>query len=430
MQESRIINWFLVLVFVYFVTLSADLLQIKLWLFKPKINHLIAVLLFLVVFLSGQFRVMDKTLFVCFLGLLSACCISSLFSCNPLRSLGYAAVAAFSYVMYFLLPLNLFRLFDRRLLLRLYFASFIVIGVHACSQFLCGFFGMIDPFVTQVYGDKLVRAQSWTYEPSYYALFMTPFVVYMNAQFLIAEKKERLSFILIVGCNALLLVSTATSGFFSYFIFLLTCLCLLPQYRGLFPQFFKRICRFALAFLVFCSGIGILFTQYISLTYFKFFNWEFFKHISFRERWERITFAWKTFCEHPLWGTGLGDPEQQLYATTHFNNPHILLHHPTLDMFDTFTMTNVFTEVLASLGLYGISVLLLTIYIMIKKLHMARKNLPRPDQIIIVPLLTSLVVMVLCLQFNQGIFRNYVWVHMAISMGFLFSAQQAQRRTI
>ena len=422
-------NWVLLLIFVYFLTLSADLLQMKMWLFKPKVNHIISIMLFLVLFLSGKFRLINKSLFFGFLGVVSSCVISALFSCNVLRSIGYAGVALFTYVMYFLLPLNLIRLYDRQTILRLYLLSFVVIGCHACSQFLLGWFGVFDPFVTQIYWDKLARAQSWTYEPSYYALYITPFVAYLNAKFLLSS--EQPSYPKIIGANLLLLVSTSTGGFFSYFIFLFTCLafCALHHVKMDFPHLRAKLRNFFIGFLLVFCGIGLIFRELFLSTFYKFFDWKFFAHSSFSDRWEKIVIAWETFCESPLFGKGLGGPEQQLYTDTYFNDANVSLHHPTLEMFDTFTMSNVFTEVLASLGLYGMCILVMVIFIIVRKLNRAIQDslLTQEERTVILSLLISIIVMMICLQFNQGLFRNYIWVHVAICLGYTQRESQKYR---
>jgi hypothetical protein len=35
----------------------------------------------------------------------------------------------------------------------------------------------------------------------------------------------------------------------------------------------------------------------------------------------------------------------------------------------------------------------------------------------------SVLVMGVCMQFNQELFRNYVWIHMGISLGYLLNVR-------
>lgn len=186
LKSFRGVNFFFVFLFVYFMTIPAELLHIKISLFKLRANHVLALWLFVTLCLSQNLRIADRKLFIGFLVLLSSFILSAIQGIYPYRSFGYILVALFTYTIYFLLPLNLMLLFDTQKILRLYFVSFLFVGIHAALQLFLSAVGIIDPFVTQYVNPSmetgLARGQAMTYEPSFYALYAIPFVVYANAK--------------------------------------------------------------------------------------------------------------------------------------------------------------------------------------------------------------------------------------------------------
>ncbi len=421
-------NWLIGVVFFYFLVLSGDLLEVSIGGVEIKLSRFFGSVLFCVLLLSNRFRILEKKLFVCFLWILSSFVISSFFSCDFVRSIGSAGAGLFTYICFFLVPLNLFFIFDREKILKLYFLSFIVVGLHALSQFILSFFEITDPFVTQRAGiTGIARGQSWTYEPSYYALFAIPFVVYLNTRYLLGE--EKLSLWTVLGCNLLLLISTSTGGFFSYFIFFATCvfLSLFTPIKYAFPTFRRRVGRFFIGFAgLFCSA-GLIMIEVFLHTFYKFFYIGFLSHWSFMERWEKIIEGWKVFCSAPFFGVGLRGFEEVLYRQAHFDNAHVSIYKPfnTREMFMTYTPSNIFMEILSTLGVYGLCAFVFLGVIVWQMFYAAIQDekLPLKERKRILAFFVSLIVMCVCLQFNQELFRNYVWVHMGISVGYLLNLQ-------
>lgn len=415
-------NFFFVFLFIYFMTIPAELLHIKISLFKLRVNHALALWLFVTLCLSQNLRIADRKLFMGFLALLSSFILSAILGIYPYRSFGYVLVALFTYVIYFLLPLNLMLLFDTQKILRLYFVSFLFVGIHAALQVFLSAAGIIDPFITQYVsmGTGLARGQAMTYEPSFYALYAIPFVAYANAKYLLADRWSFGAFLKIVSINLLLLISTSTGAFFSYFVFCLigfSC-SYLPLVQKIVIGLRRNLLVFMGGFgLIFCT-IGLFFQELFINTFYKFFKMG-FSHWSFLERWKGIVDAWNAFCQFPVFGLGLGGVGY--YQCMHANQEELVkLHAPTLDLLELFDPTNMFTEMLASLGLYGLlafSYFGWTIY------QIAHKLLKNPlisleEKKTAVALLLSVVVMFICLQFNQGIFRSYIWTHVGIFVGY------------
>jgi len=426
--STREHNWIIGIIFLYFLVLSGDLLEISVGTIGIKLSRFFGCVLLSVLVLSNRFRILERKLFFCFLGILSSFVISSFFSCHFSRSIGSAGAGLFTYVCFFLVPLNLMFLFDREKILRLYLLSFAMVGIHALSQFLLSFLGIIEPFVTQRAGiTAIARGQSWTYEPSYYALFAIPFVVYLNTRYLLRE--EGLSIWKVLGANLLLLISTSTGGFFSYFIFFATCLflSLFVRIKHAFPALRARAGKFFIGFAVLLCSAGLIMIEMFLHTFYKFFYIGFLTHWSFMERWEKIVEGWKVFCSSPLFGVGLRGFEELSYRQAHFNSAHVPIYGPidTREMFMQYTPSNVFMEILSTLGMYGLCAFVLLGVVVWQMFYTAVQDdrLPVKERKRILAFFVSLIVMCVCLQFNQELFRNYVWVHMGICVGYLLSVR-------
>lgn len=385
--------------------------------------------LLIILLLSNRFRIIEKKVFVCFLWILSSFIISAFFSTQFLRSIGSAGAGLFTYVCFFLVPLNVMLLLDREKVIKWYFLSFAVVGLHALAQFLLSFFHVYDPLVMQRAGvTTIARGQSWTYEPSYYALFAIPFVMCLNARYLL--KEEGLKFWKVLGANLLLLASTSTGAFFSYFIFFLVCFflsffCFVKRH---FPYLRVRAGKFLIGFCLFFCSAGVFFLEMFQHTFYKFFYLGLLSHWSFQERWDRIVEGWEMFCASPLFGIGLRGPEKYSYLMAHFDNLDVSLYGPinAREMYHAYTPSNVLVEVLSSLGVFGFCAIVLLAILICQLFCAALKEdrLPLQERKRIFALFISIIVMVCCLQFNQELFRNYVWAHMGISVGYVLSVNK------
>ncbi len=423
-------NWLTLLVFLYFLTLSAE--QLNLWvdLFRIKINHVVAIILTLVLACAGKLRLPDRRLVLVFLALLVSIELSSF--CSPLvyRSSTYGLVALFTFLVYFMVPFNLMRIFGGQQLLKLYLLSFVPIGVHAVSQFCLSFFGVIDPFVKQIIFHKVARGNSWALEPSFYALYAIPLVTFCNVFYLLSKREERHKhwFMALVTLNLFLLASTATSALFSYIVFfgVYSFFGFLDCSKTYFPHLFAHFWRFKLGVISAFVIAGIAFEELFSQTFFKFFSLGFAALASFSDRWLGIQSAWNTFCAHPLFGVGLGGMGPYNYLQAHFGSIEIPLYDPSMHGIQPFEPTNILTEVLASLGMVGLAVILVLTALFVRVFVQALRDpdIAPIDRKIIFALFISAIVMVLCLQINQGLFRNHVWVHIALGLGYAMGVRR------
>lgn len=408
--------WFDFLVFFYFLTLSGELLHVELGLFKPRVNHLISSLLFLFVLKSQKKIRWDKDLFIPLVLLFFSILLSGILGASILRSLGYTLVYLLTVCFYFILPYNLFYFYDRDHLLKIYFHSFIVLGVYTLLQVTCSFWGVILPFVTQ-YALTIARGQGWNYEPSYYALLMTGFVMYYNAQALL-DVDRPIPWIRCGWINLLLIVSTSTGVVFSYPIFVILYYCLsLMHTTQRYVYFVKtRAIQIFVSFLLFMTGIWWVFPKQFIVTFYKFFSLGITNHWSVLERWEGIQNAFYVFSQHPIFGVGVGGVGPYLYSE--FYRGAIPIDLQDVEKYDP---SNVFSEILASLGIIGLGIFYLIVRRYWKVFQLAmddRISIPINERRRIISLFLSLFVVIIVLQFNQGLFRSYVWVHAAIVLGY------------
>lgn len=415
---------FFSLLFLYFLTISMELLSIQLYLFKPKINHLIACFLFIWVVMHCRFYALPKKLSLSVFILLLSQLISASFSPCLSRSYGYIGVNFLTLLLFFFLPIQCMLAFDSKKILKLYFASFLVIGSYAALQFSLSFLGIELPGVRQKMFDSVARGQAFFYEPSFYALYAIGLVMYFNAKTLLSSQNwiHPSTIFPLLSVNFLLISSTSTSVFFAYlffvFLFLWSTRCswIVPFIENLNRKVLKMTCFFILFFSLFCLSFPKLFLH----TFYKFFYLGFFSHGSFLERWESSLSCWRLFCEHPLFGVGLGGVGPYLHLEQHSVDQMASFTTAPLELFEYFDPHNVFFEVLASLGIVGFFSVCLFLRFAYRLFKETFKTgaLSLEERVTLYSLFFSSILILLCLQFNQGLFRPYVWLHLGISIGY------------
>ncbi len=410
----------LLFVFLYFLLSSGELLHIQLTIFKPKATHVISILLFGYFWLFKRNIVLPRPLLYPFLWILLALFFSSFFSIHPFRSYGYIGVCLFNFIFYFLLPLSFFQYFQPSKLLKIYCLSFTCLGIYAVSQLVLSVFGIFDPLASQRVG-ALARGQAWTYEPSYYALYITAYVMFKNAE-AIFQPPSRFSMketCKLLGINFLLIASTSTGIVFSYPAFCAVSLWMayLPPIHNLASDAKRRIVKFIAVCCGFAGILALLFWDIFTLTFFKFFYFGFMNHFSFTARWEGMISCLKIFLKNPFFGIGIGGVGPYLFeqASYYDTTPQMLVE------LETYDPTNVFTEVLASLGLMGFLgfIALGLVFYRLFKNVITSSQISQPDKLAAVALFISLIILLIVLQFNQGLFRPCIWIHAGMVYGYL-----------
>ncbi len=106
-----------ILVFFYFLFSSGELLHVVISIFKPKVSQIIAVILLGYLCAASRRFNLPRSILYPSLWLLFSMLISALLSAHPLRSCVYVGGYVFNFVLYFLIPVNLFHFFDSKTIL-------------------------------------------------------------------------------------------------------------------------------------------------------------------------------------------------------------------------------------------------------------------------------------------------------------------------
>lgn len=343
--------------------------------------------------------------------LTTSLCLSALLSAYPLRCFVFLGWYGWTVCTHAWFPWQMARSYPFQQWTRLYFLSFLCVGTYALMQPW-----IPDPFLTQWITPSIGRPNAFAYEPSFYALYMTPFVMIVTLRRLLFRE---VSWGLVAWVSAAFLISTSTSTLFAYGICAFMVLLFQPLYKS------GRSGRLWLFLTAGFTGIGALFPSLSRQFFFKFFTLQGWMHTSFLTRAIGIKNAWLIFKERPFFGVGLGAYPLALYEKWKQGDPRYTIPAEG-ELFDLanpvkiFEPTNVATEVLASLGLLGAVACLLAVGLYLRyALRALRRPQADPEEKRWVFLFMIATLTMLCvLQFNQGTLRTYVWSHAFLTLGF------------
>jgi hypothetical protein len=424
-SAPRPTNLYLGAVCLYFLGLSIDLIHIDIGVFKLKLSHLCGAVGLLSLLILQRKIELHARYYFSFLAIFASMLISSFQSPAFSRSIVYCFVWAFTFFSFFAVPVNMMKLLDADKVLKIYIATYGLIGGYAFCQLFFSVLGIELPFSVQNLG--LVRGSALAHEPSFYALYAIPFVAFLNARFLLAKvckdptlrRKKRLRFSLF--CNFFLLVSTTTTAFISYFVFFLVVmgLPLDKASRRTFQGLRRQLMKYSVVFGTFFMGVALLFLEFFKKTFLKFI-YQGLIHESFMERWQGIVSAVKVFLAFPLLGVGMGGIGPYLFKNHFFPAFDGSFIESDRGLFETYEPSNVMTEILGSLGLVGLLVFVLFMRFLLKPIKRlaADPRVTLQERINLLAFLISILVMVICLQINQGLFRSYIWVHLGLGVGY------------
>lgn len=403
---------FLLLLFAYFLTSSSDLLHVYALLFKVKLTNALAFLLFSG-FILSRFLHIPKKISLLTLSLLTCMLLSFFNSANLIASIGFVLFFIFNYLFYFLIPYNQFRIFSPNLLFKIYSASFYFTGTYAFCQIFFSLFGIIIPGVGQFIG-PIARGAAFTYEPSYYALYMTPFAMFCTAKFLLQDPSTR-KMKTIFWPNFFLLISTSTGCFFSY-LFFLFFLILFKRFRIIDISIKTILRKFFITCLSTLAFLWIVARNLLVVGFLKFFYGTGISHFSVQERWRWLVEYWNVFLEHPLIGVSLG--AGPFYIASQKGSGSIDPLDPQI--LNIYSPMNATTEVLASLGLLGGLCFLIFFYLLINSFRQTLRNpaLTSEEKITLISFALSICVMLMTLQFSPSIMRAYMWIHIGLFFGY------------
>ncbi|MCH9703491.1 MAG: hypothetical protein K0U13_01735 [Chlamydiae bacterium] len=442
LNVGKAFNFMTLCLFAYFVTLHADRLSFVIG-YRVRINNIISFIFLLIMlfYLGKASAKMDRLLLLFLLGMLGMTVVSCICSPYRTRCFWYLLQMGYTLLCYFWLPYQFFSVFGKERVFRIYSYSFVVVGIFAFCQ---GFWLAQKPEVLS-YLPLFDRPYAGTFEPSYYALYFTPFMVLQNVLYFANPVKNWPLRLFIIAVNFLFCISLTTSILFAYIAFIATIL-LFSRYRS---QGLKFACYLGLLLI----PVSIFYPGKLGDNWIKLSKGR--KHHSAWDRWHGIDQNIALFKQRPLVGYGYGgiQPakiEQGLVLPRFKNNLRELTYKDA-------ESTNVGTEVLASFGILGgLSFAIFFIAISALYLKRQRKVLNRlkyadpivyseyqnryryrgsilyksksktqqPRQQLMIlwegeALFISLIVMLVTWQINQSLVRNYCWTHIAIVCAYL-----------
>lgn len=246
---------------------------------------------------------------------------------------------------------------------------------------------------------------------------MTPFAIFYTTRFILQKPADRKLKDLLLP-NFLLLISTSTGCFFSYLFFLFS-IALFQFFRFLKAtkiSLFRLFSKFAVGATSLVFFVWFLNKDLIRHGFLKLFYTGMTVHHTVQGRWAGIVDYWNIFLKNPILGIGLGSGPFYLAQN---------LHEGPVDIFDPmifnyFSPMNVTTEILAGLGLIGLTMFAYFFYLLFKtfKKALGIKNLTEQDRITLIAFGLSLFVVFFTLQFSQSIMRPYMWVHVGMFVGY------------
>ena len=404
-----------VFLFLFFVTLHADQLSVHISIFNFRLNNLLALILGVVFFCFFKTGVLEfkKEIAVGVIAFLFVSALSSFFSIYGYRTRFYLCFAGFTVLFYFLLPYLMMMFFDEKKLLKVYWLSFCVVGLYACGQLVLSMAGINDPAMRQrmmFFG----RPNALAYEPSYYALYMAPYTFFINSMAIVGGQKDKKTDVSkIIWANIFFIVSTSTGVLYAYMVFAVITFLLMSSHVRQFSL--KNTKRF-LAFLAICLIVllfgSIFMEDFFAASFFKFFIAG-TQHHSFLLRWQGLVDSWNVFLENPVFGVGLGGIAPY--------TAKMLGHNISVVDIKKFEPMNVTMELFASLGIVGVLSCLALFIMYYKSYKRARENpcVDKYEKNVVFSLFVSTLVMLVVLQFNAGLFRTYIWVHIAITWAYM-----------
>lgn len=416
------LSFFQILLFLYFVTLHADILSITVSGFTVRFNNVVAFVLLCILFLRLRVNTLqiDKNVFTSLSLITISVIVSFVLSPYKPRCFVFLGWYCFTLWMYFLLPYFLIKFDEKQEAFSLYMLSFFVVGLFALLQFVCSFFyPMSHEGHNQFIFGNILRPAALCYEPSFYALYMTPFIVMVNYHFLMNRDEEfflfkKITYKKILFFNFLYFFSTSTSTVFAFLLFFVFLL--------FSRQARKEGAKFLMIMALLFVFIGLISPFLIKTFFLKFFYSGFMAHHSFLERWNGIINVLNVFLSNPIFGVGLGGcPSYLCDKLLTGDNTFSLIQVADLGLSERYNIlkilepSNVFSEVLASLGLFGLFTFGFMIVSFLRKISRIRTK----NKTFIYGLGLSVIVMLITLQINQGLLRSYIWVHLAMAFACL-----------
>ncbi|WP_192579104.1 O-antigen ligase family protein [Fibrisoma limi] len=288
--------------------------------------------------------------------------------------------------------------------LKWYLRSFLFVGLFGLTQFIAGLFG-ISLLTQQTWHDNLARINGFSYEPSYFAMYML--LGWGTALSLLSTPYR--SWYTFWFITAIVVLSSSRMGIL---------VMLIASATTVFSKPLKDLRRGRLSFqnlrlvVIFISGVVtavIFFITHLEQFQFMLVGIAYVSNIdhSSSQRIDGFIDTLTVFWNNPLIGVSLGGLPSAIGALRGF-------YIQTQDEAKEFEGMNVYAEVLASSGLLGFILFFFFGFCLLRGVYKLIKYGDFKRMFLLKALLAGLIVELFILNFNQTILRPYLWVHIGL----------------
>lgn len=382
------------LIFLVVLFIGADIIQFNIGV-SIRIDQIIAVIAVFVMIINKRFIVPKYKSYLCF----ALCCLLSA-AFSSFKGIGFAYVAwiVFDYVIIFGLIYSYIRFHGIKRFYNIFRKTMYIQVFLVVLQFLLEIVGMPIPFFRTGTFHGIPRPAIWFYETSYFATYLTFWMV-VSAFMMIYSKKKKFRndfFISIIG----MVFCTATTGFVAIGLtLLLVLLSLLIRNRlnTLLKIFIVTILCFCLLYFLFSDIINA-------------FVLRLFKDGLGAASGGRIGMykeIWDVFIDN--WAFGVGPGAYGYYMG-----------------FDrSYVPSNVTLELLSTCGLFSTIAFYSFVFILIHKSFKVSK-ITRTSFIKYLGI--GVLMFFIILQANQNYLRLYLWMFLAILAGTIDAVKNHKGR--
>lgn len=330
------------------------------------------------------------------------------------KSLIYAFYALFNFIFYVWLIIELTKNEnDLKFLIKIYIYSFLFVIIFSIFQFFLPFLGFESPLAYAFITDNIPRINAFSYEPTHFVTYLIPGLLLLL--FMASRKIKFINPFLLkigaLGSVSVIILSTARSGWIGLLIALLVLFS--PQLLKLFFKWKINLSNLKLFFIFIIAFLLVLPIVFSFKSNFLSFVESLPSGASTLYRWQGVLYSLKVFSSNPILGVGIGGLGR--YMCNRPSEFNLLKMDMNLDLW-YISGSNVATEILASIGLFGFLTWLWLLYRIVKYARIFKNNIliPHEWRIILAGLIWGFIIQIIVLQFNQNFFRNYIWLHMGI----------------
>ncbi|MCX8029203.1 MAG: hypothetical protein N2712_04320 [Brevinematales bacterium] len=395
--------------------------------------RLVGILLAVLVLLSFFVLIKEReklSLPVWVILLVFVCVINSIFVFNSIlitRGIMYA-IWFWLFVIFVISFINLRNVINLDIVLKLYVFSFLVHAMFGIIQQIGYYLLQVNIFATQP-----GRVNGLTYEPSYFATYISPSMVLVVLASLFVSNESKLKWLFYVSVGFITSVSlVSTSKMFiviwilSGFSFLLLIIIILyfNKFRDIVSVAFNNLLKIALTSLLVVFGVNFILNYlptFLSASAFTVREknreiMETRQETSFGPRIEEFKKTLQVAFENPIIGTSLGG------VAPHKAIRQGVMPQSNLDV-KQFEGMSIYAEMLAGFGFVGFIIFIIFILKLTYDSARVILKLIESDNIgggvILFALISGLFIELLTLVFNQNILRFYLWNHIAVLGLFL-----------